>query len=564
MKRGFLAALFVLTACTAPQQSDDSLNQADVSGVDAVVSDVANALDAGLDAATDAVSTPTPPALCRAGIAQPTWFHRAVGYEIFVRSFQDSDGDGIGDFKGLTSRLDYLNDGKPGGDDLGVDLIWLMPVHDSPSYHGYDVRDYRKLNPDYGTDADFDAFVQAAHARGIRVVLDLVLNHSSSKHPWFQASAAGTDKSDWYVWSDVAMNWKQPFGNSPSWHTSGKRWFYGVFSAGMPDLNYATPAVTAEMTDVAQTWLDRGVDGYRLDAVRYLVETGAGAGQKDTPETIAWWQKWATQLRKHQLNAGKVEPLLVGEAWAANAIAAKYHGNGGLNMTFDFDLASAVLTSLQAGDAHMLAQVLCAEDSVFPADAARGTFLTNHDMVRIATQLANGPDSRLAAALLFALPGTPWVYYGEEIGLLNGAGGGDEAKRQPMQWSADAGVGFTTGVPWQAANTDATTVSVAAQQTQTTSLLALYRQLIALRKNSDALTIGETRLLIDGNLLGVLRSAGTERVLVALNLGDAPVTPPWTATQVGALTGLQDLRTGQPVPALPVIPPHDFRILKLQ
>ena len=262
MRRLFLAVL-LLASCTAPQQSDTSLD--DVAAPDIV-------------AQGELPPVGDPPALCRAAIAQPSWYHRAIGYEVFVRSFQDSDGDGIGDLQGLTSRLDYLNDGKPGGDDLGIDLLWLMPINDSPSYHGYDVSDYRKLNPQYGTDADFTALLTAAHARGIRVVMDLVLNHSSKQHPWFQASAAGTNKQDWYLWSDVAMSWKQPFGNSLSWHASGKRWFYGVFADSMPDLNYTNPAVTAEMTDVAQGWLDRGVDGFRLDAVRYLVETGPGAG----------------------------------------------------------------------------------------------------------------------------------------------------------------------------------------------------------------------------------------------------------------------------------------------
>ena len=537
-------------ACTAPQQSDPSLTAVDAADVD---------VQAELPPAGE------PPSLCRTAIAAPTWYHRALGYEVFVRSFADSDGDGIGDLAGLTARLDYLNDGKPGGDDLGVDLLWLMPINASPSYHGYDVSDYRTLNPQYGTDADFAALLAAAHARGIRVVMDLVLNHSSKKNPWFQSSAAGTARSDWYLWSDVAMNWKQPFGNSPSWHVSGKRWFYGVFADSMPDLNYTNAAVTAEMTDVSLAWLDRGVDGFRLDAVRYLVETGPGAGQKDTPATIAWWQTWATQLRAHQAKMAKVEPLMVGEAWAANAIAAQYHADGqGLNMTFDFDLASSTLTALQDGDAQTLQQVLCAEGGVFPKDAARGTFLTNHDMVRLATQLPDAADRRLAAVLLLTLPGTPWLYYGEEIGMVNGAGGGDEAKRQPMQWQPGAGVGFTTGQPWQPANGDADTVSVLAQTGQADSLLALYRKLIAVRRASDALSVGDARLLGTGGVLGVLRQAGQERVLVAVNLTDTAMKPDWSGTQIGAHTPATDLLTGKAVLGdLPPIPAHGFWLLRL-
>ncbi len=559
-------ALAWFVACGPPAQSDPTLDTDAASAPDEVVADLTDepAPDVAVDTAPDVLPSTDPPPLCRSAIAQPQWYHRAVGYEVFVRSFQDSDGDGIGDFKGLTSRLDYLNDGKPGGDDLGIDLLWLMPVNASPSDHGYDVTDYRKLNPQYGTDADFNAFLTAAHARGIRVVLDLVLNHCSKQHPWFQASAAGTDKADWFVWSDVALNWKQPFGNSPSWHANGKRWFYGVFADSMPDLNYTNPAVTAELTDVAQTWLDRGVDGYRLDAVRYLIETGAGNGQKDTPPTLAWWQTWATQLRQHQASAGKPEPLMVGEAWAANAIAAQYQAAGGLNMTFDFDLAAALLASLQNAAPETLAQVLCAEEGVFPKDAARGTFLTNHDMVRIATQLAEPAANRLAAVLLFALPGTPWVYYGEEIGLQNGTDSNDEAKRQPMQWQPGAGVGFTTGTPWQPANGDAATVSVQVQTAQADSLLALYRKLIALRQASDALAVGETRLLVAGSLLGVLRKAGQERILAVLNLGAAAVTPAWTALQLGGPVAATDLLTGATATNLRSVPPRGFALLRLQ
>ena len=562
----WLLAALLATACAAPQQSDDGRSDADVASDADVTSDAdVAAVDVVQTDTQPADVALTAPALCRPAIAQPSWFHRAVGYEVFVRSFADSNGDGIGDFAGLTQKLDYLNDGKPGGTDLGIDLIWLMPVNDSPSYHGYDVRNYRTLQPDYGTDADFDAFLAAAHARGIRVVLDLVLNHTSNQHPWFQASAAGTDHTDWYVWSATQLPWKQPFGNALSWHKSGNRWYYGVFSAGMPDLNYQSAAVTAEMTDVAKTWLDRGVDGFRLDAVRYLIETGAGAGQKDTQPTLDWWTTWATALRAHQTTANRPEPLLLGEAWAANAIAAKYHAGGaGLNMTFDFDLASALVGDVQAGDADVTAQVVCGEESLFGASGARGTFLTNHDMVRVATQVGDPALLPAAAVLLFSLPGTPWVYYGEELGLRNGADAGDEAKRQPMPWHPGPGVGFTTGTPWQAPNADAAEISVAVELAQPTSLLALYRQLIGLRKSSEALSVGETRLLRAGPLVGVLRQAGAERVLALVNLGPTAQAIPWTAAQLGP-TSPTDLLAGGAAVSLAglVLPAHGVRVLRL-
>src|SRR5512140_3005185 len=207
--------------------------------------------------------------------ASGKWWDGAVFYEIFVRSFQDSNGDGIGDLAGLTSRLDYLNDGDPKTTtDLGVDAVWLMPVFDSPSYHGYDTTDYEKIDADYGGDAQFDAFVAAAHARGIKVMLDLVVNHTGSGHPWFADSASSptSARRDWYVWSPTDLGWTQPFGSAGTWHPMNGAFFYGVFWGGMPDLNFRNAEVQAEVKRIASLWLARGVDGFRLDAARHLVE----------------------------------------------------------------------------------------------------------------------------------------------------------------------------------------------------------------------------------------------------------------------------------------------------
>ncbi len=197
-------------------------------------------------------------------------------YEVFVRSFADSDGDGIGDLRGLTDRLDYLNDGDPStNDDLGVTGLWLMPIAGSPSYHGYDVTDYEAVEPDYGTAEDFRAFMAAAHERGIAVIVDLVLNHTSIDHPWFQdARTPGSEHDDWYVWSTTGVPFAGP-GGRRIWHKDGDRWYYGFFWEGMPDLNVANPEVEAALDDVARFWLeDMGVDGFRLDAARHLIEDG--------------------------------------------------------------------------------------------------------------------------------------------------------------------------------------------------------------------------------------------------------------------------------------------------
>ncbi|MDP6944714.1 MAG: alpha-amylase family glycosyl hydrolase, partial [Myxococcota bacterium] len=210
------------------------------------------------------------------------WYDRAVGYEIFVRSFRDSDGDGVGDLAGLTASLDYLNDGDPEtSTDLGVTLLWLMPITESPSYHGYDVTDYGRIDPAYGTDADLDGLLAAAESRGIHVILDLVLNHTSSQHPWFLDAVASTSSQyrGFYVWADEDLGWTRPWGGGPTWHPTPTGHYYGLFWDGMPDLNFGSPTVQATLIEVATGWLDRGIAGFRLDAVRYLVETGPDDGQ---------------------------------------------------------------------------------------------------------------------------------------------------------------------------------------------------------------------------------------------------------------------------------------------
>ena len=558
----------LLLACTAPLQGAKSADPGPAAPLDAG----ALSVDAGT-AHADAAGTaalPWPTSACRSAVQAPKWWHDAVGYEVFVRSFADSDGDGVGDLKGLIAHLDYLNDGKPGqGADLEVDVLWLMPVNPSPSYHGYDVTDYRSVNPQYGTDADLDALVAAAHARGMKVVLDLVLNHTSSQHPWFVESAAAQAKgvrsgghADWYPWRADDPGWKQPFGSAKAWHEKGMLYYYGVFWTGMPDLDFTRQAVTNEMRAVGLYWLGRGLDGFRLDAVRYLVETGPGKGQADTAETIAWWQQFAAAL-------AQVKPatLLVGEAWAANAIAAKYHAGGsGLGMTLDFDVASALLSAVQSTLPNQLRQAVCAQDALFPAGAARGTFLTNHDMVRVATLLQGDlattgarPDLSLAAGLLMTLPGTPWLYYGEEIGMTNGPGADDKDKRLPMQWDASPGGGFTQGKPWQPLNNDAATLHVAGQTMEKQSLLSLYRQLIRLRKAHPALRTGTMETVpAEEHVLAYLRAdlAG-ERWLCVFNLGDASATLATPAATDG-LTG--DLIQAGSL----ALPPRTFRILQLQ
>ena len=496
------------------------------------------------------------------------WARGAVFYEIFVRSFQDSDGDGKGDLAGLVSRLDYLHD-------LGVDALWLMPVFASPSYHGYDTTDYETINPDYGNSADFARLLAEAHRRNIRVVVDLVLNHTSSQHPWFveSASSPGSPRRDWYIWSAADLHWPQPWNaNSDTWHPLNGAFFYGLFWAGMPDLNFKNPAVRAEAKRIAALWLGRGVDGFRLDAARHLIETGPGPnGQNDTPETHQFWKEFAAYVR-----SVKPDSVLVGENWTETPIIATYYGStdgvpGGdeLPLNFDFPLARRIIGGVRAGEAAGIAAKLEELKSAYPPGATDVPFLTNHDQKRVASELQEDAGKlRSAAAVLLTLPGTPFLYYGEEIGLANGPGDDDKFKRTPMSWDGSPGGGFTTGKPWFELAPGHERVNVAAESGDPRSLLSRYRELIRVRHGSAALARGELTLLSkEGPVLAFVTSSGGERVLVAHNLGDAPQKVTLAADGGGAEPLFADeglsisFEQGQ---ARLALPPHGSALLRLR
>jgi glycosidase len=469
-----------------------------------------------------------PPAAVKPAAAPAAWDHDwargAVFYEVFVRSFADSNGDGIGDLQGLISRLDYLNDGNPATtQDLGVDALWLMPVFDSPSYHGYDTVDYERIEPDYGTNADFERLLAEAHRRGIRIIVDYVMNHSSSKHPWFveSASSPASPRRDWYEWRADDPGWRQPWGGGPTWHKSPREdgtFYYGIFWSGMPDLNWRTPALRDEMNRIAADWLRRGVDGFRLDATRHLVANGPGEGQNNQPETHEALKDFAAHVRGVSPTA-----MLVGENWTDTPSIATYYGD--LPMNFNFPLAEEIVRGVEAGEAAGIAAKLSEMADLYPAGALDAPFLTNHDMVRLATQLANDPAKlKSAAAILLTLPGAPFLYYGEEVGLQNGgADRADELKRTPMPWDATPGGGFTTASkPWYAFAPGRETSNVAAQTGDPSSLLSHYRNLIRARKSSEALRRGSLELLTSENRsspgLAFFREHEGERVLVIHNL----------------------------------------------
>ncbi|MGD0485447.1 MAG: alpha-amylase family glycosyl hydrolase [Gemmatimonadales bacterium] len=461
----------------------------------------------------------------------PGWTRGGVCYEIFVRSFFDSDGDGIGDLNGLIAKLDYINDGNPRSThSLGASCIWLMPVAASPSYHGYDVSAYYRVEPAYGTNADFQRLVREAHRRGIKVLVDMVLNHSSSRHPYFQEALHDTTSPyrSWYRFSPTPLG-KGPWG-AEAWHRSPVRdeYYYGAFSSEMPDLDYHTPAVREEAKRIATFWLrEMGVDGFRLDAVPYLVEDGACL--MSCPGTHAFLHEYAEHVRSVDPDA-----YTVGEAWGKVADLLPYYPDQ-LTSYFAFELSDSLLAAVRRGSAGgMLSGYLRLQDTL-PA-YRWSPFLSNHDGTRTMTALGGDvARAKVAATLLLTLPGLPFVYYGEEIGMTGDKP--DPRLRTPMPWSQGPGVGFTTGTPWESPQADGPAVTVAAQEGDSLSLLNLYRRLIHLRSANDALASGRLVALTAGRpwVVAYLRRAGDHAVLVVANLGDTPVSGVAIASAEGAL-----------------------------
>ena len=445
----------------------------------------------------------------------PAWTRGATCYEVFLRSFKDSNGDGIGDLNGLIRKLDYINDGNPASKtDLGASCIWLMPVAESPSYHGYDVTNYYRVNPDYGTNADFRRLVAAAHRRGIKVIVDMVLNHTSNRDPHFQAALHDTASPyrSWYRFAPKPLNAKGPWGEVV-WHKSPVRdeYYYGVFSREMPDLNYDTPAVRQEANKIARYWLDSmGVDGFRLDAVQYLVEEGNCL--KDCVGTHAVLRGYAAYI--HTVNP---QGYTIGEVWDPLDTLLTYYPDQ-LTSYFTFDLADSLRTAVNRGSPGGLFAEYLQLQAALPS-YRWSPLLSNHDGTRIMTTLGgNVAAAKQAATLLLTLPGLPYIYYGEEIGMTGDKP--DPRLRTPMQWAPRAGVGFTTGKSWESAQPDSMTTNVADETADPGSLLNRYRQLIHLRKTNAALASGKLAPLTANNphVAAYLRRAGTAAVLVVANL----------------------------------------------
>ncbi len=435
------------------------------------------------------------------------WWNDVVFYEIFVRSFYDSDGDGVGDLPGLIEKLDYLNDGDPTTtDDLGVTGLWLMPIHQSPSYHGYDVVDYYQVDDEYGANEDFLRLMEEAHARGIYVIIDLVMNHTSAQHPWFLASQdPDSEKRDWYLWADKP--------GRRGWHKGESGYYYGIFWDQMPDLNYENPEVTAEMQEIIRFWLeDMGVDGFRLDAIKHIIEDGDQL--ENTPANHAWLESFYEFYK-----SVRAEAFTVGEVWSTSREVVEYVGDE-VDIAFEFDLADAIASSALSGRRLTVERVQATVIDLYP-EGQFATFLANHDQTRIRSRLLNDEQAKLAATLQLTFPGVPFIYYGEEIGMQGAKP--DENIRRPLQWTAEGG--FTTGAPWRGYYEDLAERNVAAQTDDPDALLNHYRALIHLRNTHEALRIGAWMPIESAHsgVYAALRTSDAETLLVIANLKGAPV-----------------------------------------
>lgn len=480
------------------------------------------------------------------------WWQSGVIYQIYPRSFQDGDGDGVGDLAGIEARLDHLVA-------LGVDAIWLSPIFPSPmADFGYDVADYCGVDPLFGDLAAFDRLLAATHERGMKLLLDFVPNHSSDRHPWFVESRSSRDnpKRDWYIWRDPAPgggppnNWISDFGGSSwQWDEATGQYYLHAFLKEQPDLNWRNPDMRAAMMDVLHFWLNRGVDGFRIDVLWHMVKAEGLPDNPANPEYIPHMGEMHSVLQLQSTNQPEVHAIatemraiadsypgdrvLIGEIYLPVPQLMQYYGSReapGVHLPFNFQLIAA------SWDAARLAAMIAEYEAALPDGGWPNWVLGNHDRPRIATRVGEA-QARVAAMLLLTLRGTPTIYYGDEIGLADvaipadrvcdprelrepGLGLGRDPVRTPMPWDGGAGAGFSSTEPWLPLNRDWTARNVAAQDGDPLSMLSLHRTLLALRRRHRALSVGSLTLVeADEDVLAYERRHGGERLLVVLNLG---------------------------------------------
>jgi alpha-glucosidase len=481
------------------------------------------------------------------------WWQRGVIYQIYPRSCMDSNGDGVGDLSGIMRRLDYLQW-------LGVDALWLSPIFPSPmADFGYDVADYTAIDPLFGTLEDCQQLLAEAHRRQLKVLLDYVPNHTSEQHPWFLAARSSRQypQRDWYLWHDPAPdggppnNWVSVFGGSAwEWDAATQQYYYHAYLKEQPDLNWRHPAVQTAMLDVLRFWLDRGVDGFRVDALRQLIKDDQW---RDNPPNPAYhpaqgpyhaWLPLYTADRPEVLDLVAMmrrvvdaydARVLLGELYLPIERLMAYYGvqGSGVHLPSNFHLIRVPWNACE------IAQLIATYEAALPADGWPNWVLGNHDKHRLASRIG-AAQARVAAMLLLTLRGTPILYYGDELGLCDGVippecvqdpweqrvpglGLGRDPARTPMPWDTSRHAGFTTGRPWLPLAPEVQTVNVAVERRDPTSMLTLYRRLLALRRAAPALATGAYMpLAAEGNILAYRRTDGTQAYCVVLNLGSQP------------------------------------------
>lgn len=512
---------------------------------------------------------------------QPTkWWQTGIIYQIYPRSYQDTNGDGVGDLNGITQRLDHLVG-------LGVDAIWISPIYPSPmADFGYDVADYAAVNPLFGTIDDFDRMIEAAHARGLRVLLDLVPNHTSDEHPWFVESRSSRDnpKRDWYLWRDPAPdggppnNWLSEFGGI-AWERDGKtgQYYYHAFLDRQPDLNWRNPEVAGAVHEAMRFWLRRGVDGFRVDVIYHMIKDDHFRSNPENPHfkegdppNHRLLPLYTTNLPEvHDVVAGLrrvvdefPDRLLIGEIYLPLEQLMTYYGVdlNGAHLPFNFTLIDA------DWHARNIARLVERYEGLLPNGGWPNWVLGNHDKPRVASRV--GVDqARVAAILLLTLRGTPTIYYGEELGMTQvpipphrvqdpfeknvpGLGLGRDGARTPMQWNGDPFAGFSTAEPWLPISGDYRQKNVACEDERQASVLHLYRQLIAERRKRPALHTGSYKAIeAQGDLLVYGRQSGDEKIMVALNLGgsDLGIAFPADNFRGTVIVSTHDRREGEQV-----------------
>ncbi|HEU5444714.1 MAG TPA: alpha-amylase family glycosyl hydrolase [Pseudolabrys sp.] len=478
------------------------------------------------------------------------WWERGIIYQIYPRSFKDSNGDGIGDLRGIRSKLDYLQW-------LGVDAIWISPIFPSPmADFGYDVSNYTDVDPIFGTLADFDTLLTDVHQRGMKLLLDYVPNHTSEQHPWFNESRSSrtSAKRDWYIWRDPAPgggppnNWRANFGGSAwEWDEKTGQYYYHAFLKEQPDLNWRNAPVRAAMLDVLRFWLDRGVDGFRVDVMHHLVKDTDFRDNPPNPEWRPGMSPYRELLTTYTVDLPEVQEIvaqmrsviekyddrmLVGEIYLpVERLMAYYGASGkGAHLPFNFQLIRL------PWKAKEISQAVERYEALLPSYGWPNWVLGNHDKPRIASR-AGPAQARVAAMLLLTLRGTPTMYYGDEIGMRDvtiepdqvrdpfeknvpGLGLGRDPVRTPMQWSGSPWADFSSTRPWLPLSADFATQNAAVQSEDPSSLLTLYRRLIELRRAEPALCVGDYGALPAGeDLIAYLRTAAGRRLLIVLNLG---------------------------------------------